>query len=53
MSGANIKNDHKKEKKEPGVNQDCVMRREVMAVMIIAETGQIEVIVCIFVLLMN
>jgi len=30
-----------------------VMRREVMAVMIIAETGQIEVIVCIFVLLMN
>ena len=53
MSGANIKKDHKKEKKEPGVNQDFVMRREVMAVMIIAETGQIEVIVCIFVLLMN
>ena len=53
MSGANIKKDHKKEKKEPGVNQDCVMRREVMAIMIIAETGQIEVIVCIFVLLMN
>jgi len=53
MSGANIKKDHNKEKKEPGVNQDRVMRREVMAVMIIAETGQIEVIVCIFVLLMN
>ena len=53
MIGANIKKDHKREKKAPGVNQDFVMRREVMAVMIIAETGQIEVIVCIFVLLMN
>ena len=53
MSGANIKKDHKREKKAPGVNQDCVIRREVMAVIIIAETGQIEIIVCIFVLLMN
>ena len=53
MSGANIKKDHKREKKAPGVNQDCVIRREVIAVIIIAETGQIEIIVCIFVLLMN
>ena len=53
MRGANINNDHKREKKEPGVNQDFVMIREVIAVIIIAETGQIEIIVCIFVLLMN
>ena len=53
MRGANINNDHKREKKAPGVNQDFVMIREVIAVIIIAETGQIEIIVCIFVLLMN
>ena len=53
MRGTNIKNDHKREKKAPGVNQDCVIRREVMAIMIITETGQIEIIVYIFVLLMN
>ena len=53
MRGANIKKDHKREKKEPGVNQDFVIIREVIAVRIIAETGQIEIIVCIFVLLMN
>ena len=53
MRGANIKNDHKREKKAPGVNQDFVMIREVIAVIIIAETGQIEIIVYIFVLLMN
>ena len=49
MSGANIKKDHKREKKAPGVNQDCVIRREVMAVIIIVEIGQIAIIVSIFV----
>ena len=53
MIGTNIKNNHKREKKAPGDNHDFVMIREVIAVIIIAETGQIEIIVCIFVLLMN
>ena len=47
--GANIKKDHKREKKAPGVNQDCVIRREAMAVIIIVEIGQIAIIVSIFV----
>ena len=53
MSGTNIKKDHRRAKKAPGVNQDCVIRREIIAVIIIVETGQIEIIICIFVLLMH